>query len=449
MKYLTWLWKTLKWLMLTVLTCVVIVILINLKDQSPSQQALELSAPFRNVVNDRDNAYLYLLGLEAEETADPIAFGRKRLDKYNQVNLLGFKQPDGPIEPFTSDLKVNKFCDPWVDRCIQKIRSLAPGHLQAELDKHKRLLSRYQKLIQFNAFEEQLVPGLHSPFGVASYRMHSLYLANTTSNFIKGNRKQAFTALEMEIHFQRLALENARSLITKMLAVAQLHKDYRLLGEFIAETPSEELTQYADEIAKSLQFSKESLYLDHVFRYEYGFTRSITGSDAFMAMSADPDSWSNYFFTPFVSLFFKRQNSYNLTAENFSEHVSASHLTLDQWMAQQSEMQNKMGDMNRMQWHWVYNPIGKTLASVGAPAYSVYVGRVFDVYAMNRLVGAAWKIKTMKGNIAETSRQLPAEWLNPYTLKPFSWDAQDHELGFEPAGGRRSDRKFSLLLREN
>ncbi|TAK90014.1 MAG: hypothetical protein EPO06_10100 [Burkholderiaceae bacterium] len=439
-------WKIVKWLLLIAVACILLVILINLFDRKPSPAAVELAKPFVNTLQDRDNAYLYMLGFDADKNSDPIDAGRRRLDKYNQANALGFGTTD-PVEPIPeSHINIEKFCNPLAQRCLQEIRAADQKKLRATLTANAHLLGRYRTLQKFQSFEEQAVAGPHLPNIALHTQAQNLFLTEITAQYIGGKREEPLQALEMDIRFNRLVFEQSRSLIMKMIATVQLHKNYRLLGEFIADMRLEDLRRYEALIARALIFSESSLDMSPAIRYENDFIRKvgeILGNNK--ALSSLPEQRLDYLLSFLTRLVYNRQDFENQTAKWVSEYMAVSRLKPHEWVQERAALTHRLESMAQPDISWAYNPIGRISAWMASTSYVDYIDRVFDLYAMNRLVGASWKIRLMNTGVSEANKKLPTEWCNPYTGLPFDWNGETRELGFDPLH-KRADRKYSLSL---
>src|SRR5207253_7981607 len=79
----------------------------------------------------------------------------------------------------------------------------------------------------------------------------------------------------------------------------------------------------------------------------------------------------------------------------------------------------------------IYNPVGKLLVSSNLPQLNASFERIHDTDALVRLVAlqaeiVAQDVKT--DDVAAFSKKA----VDPYTGKPFAWDASTRQLSFEP-----------------
>jgi hypothetical protein len=98
---------------------------------------------------------------------------------------------------------------------------------------------------------------------------------------------------------------------------------------------------------------------------------------------------------------------------------------------------------------YIYNPMGKILASIAGAQYDSYPLRVYDVAAYQRLVYLAYQLKHQHVSTADVPSFLKAhpEWsTHPVDGKPFSWNAGSGELAVNTLGEHPKEQRFSVIL---
>jgi hypothetical protein len=86
-------------------------------------------------------------------------------------------------------------------------------------------------------------------------------------------------------------------------------------------------------------------------------------------------------------------------------------------------------------WTWFYNPGGKILVTTALPEYSIYLYRLRDLDALARLVCATLDVRWAAVPVESVGIYLAksdSHCHDPYTGKPFAWDAASGSLWFKP-----------------
>src|SRR3954469_7850124 len=79
----------------------------------------------------------------------------------------------------------------------------------------------------------------------------------------------------------------------------------------------------------------------------------------------------------------------------------------------------------------VYNPVGKIFFFNNTPTFNGYFERMHDADAFVRLVALQADIVALEAKGDDLAAVIQKS-KNPYTGKPFDWDADKQQLSFEP-----------------
>jgi hypothetical protein len=220
---------------------VVIWWLVNRIDEAPTAQAARLSQPFVNTLADVDNAWLYLLGMDAPEDISPVALGRTRLDAYekwansrprprrdDRVDEL-FRPHVRVIRPEVEQFGVDPWCPLREADCIDWVAS--QGQMLFRLtEPNLLLLNRYLAAMDMPQMEELASPHLAAPvidFEIATF--HRNLLAQDMNSPDLGPR--AVERLGQAAGFWRRVFRQARSLQLRLHASYQLEMSRRLFDQ--------------------------------------------------------------------------------------------------------------------------------------------------------------------------------------------------------------------------
>jgi len=111
----------------------------------------------------------------------------------------------------------------------------------------------------------------------------------------------------------------------------------------------------------------------------------------------------------------------------------------------------KLADSSLSAWSLVgaYNPIGKLLAGIAAPAGVTYPLRAWDAAALQRLVRAGYEIRRQRigpADIPAFLNQHPEWSTHPGDGRPFLWLPESRELRVQTIGEQPQGRRFSIRV---
>ncbi len=441
----------LKWFGLTFLALVGLMFLANAFDQDIRPEA-ELFADFSTEqVSPVQNAYFAILGHNAAALDDPHSVGieitvrhNERVAAAKEVDLTISSIPDLVLGPNKLQFKgdASKLCDHNAQRCLAEFGLKAPMIERLWAD-NRKLVERYYRLYDYPHYREVAAD---SPYILSAttgdHQTYSLIRAEIGLAALRGDVSQALEALRRDTRYQRMVLRECRTLITKMIATKRVRLNLALLSEIIANT---RLGNRGQLIAKEIltPFDQTEMDMSRVFRSEFGFTRYMFGvtSDWF---SSDHDSTESPWWSDIANVFFKKNATINLMYERDLGLVELARLPPDKLVAELASGHVDNHFQNQwLNWHTVYNPIGKFLAALATvDSWVQYIARVRNVDALNRLVSLQLTAK-QKGlserQIPEFLAQSDRSLTNPYTSELPRWDAESRSIYFLCLRERTSD----------
>jgi hypothetical protein len=224
-------------------------------------------------------------------------------------------------------------------------------------------------------------------------------------------------------------MAGSRSLLQKMLATAQLVRT-TLFASDVLTAHRARIGARAATLAEALRpLSAEERGLAPALRSEFAMAASAT----------DPARWRGEDFgigidTMLARPFYQHHASVNLVyAFNraWREVDNAPASELDAAFAKAKAAQPQFSV-----WDLAYNPVGKVLVFINAFQPAGYFERMHDADALVRLVALQARI------VAKNVKPDAIESINPYTGKPYGWDAKTRQLYFEPRGSYLKERKI-------
>jgi hypothetical protein len=398
------------------------------EELTPAARAV-LSAQAPNIPEEQ-NAYFFLLGLDAPPGSDPFAAGRAKLDEHRTRLAAprgGRKEQPVQNSAFSAPKEFSRdFCDGTKNDCLRVYQRAEREILKAVAD-NPVLVQRCESLYAYPSFADPSTPVLDDlllpAYSVAASCVR-LSHALAAIDIKNGRTAQALSRLARDNAFWRMLLAQANTLITKMVAVAMVRLHNRLFADVLSSDTAG-LTEKAAPFADPTRpITAAELDLTPVWLWEAGANaRLFSELDSVNAL-AQREEWNGAVaeaWTMFPG--YRRNATINMIVHRF-EQISTfcrnkPRLIVQNRDAFESEMgRPAMGNA-------LYNPIGKLLA-LGAPEVTDYPLRIHDLDALVRLVRLKQDILTrgvQDSNVQAFLDQSSPALFDPYTERPMNWDA--------------------------
>jgi hypothetical protein len=202
-----------------------------------------------------------------------------------------------------------------------------------------------------------------------------------------------------------------------------------------------------------LPFDPKDFAIGNAFAAEFRGTapvyKTITAASELVGSSAS-SRWPSRIGNAFAAHFFK----VNAT-ENMGAAIAA------RWMAL-ANSDPKEFEQNRQAFRewldkegphltsaYIYNPMGKVLATIAGTQYDSYPLRAYDVAAYQRLVYLVFQLKRQRiatPDVASFMKDHPEWSTHPVDGRPFQWNAETGELAVNTLGEHPKGQRFSVIL---
>jgi hypothetical protein len=161
--------------------------------------------------------------------------------------------------------------------------------------------------------------------------------------------------------------------------------------------------------------------------------------------SGAPRGWTDRLGSEVSGHFFKLNATVNLFAQQAGRLMA---VTPGPGVAAADK---KLADSSLSAWSLLgaYNPIGRLLAGIAAPAGVTYPLRAWDAAALQRLVRAGYEIRRQRIAAADIPAFLAQhpEWsTHPGDGRPFVWEAQSGEIRVQTIGEQPRGRRFHIRI---
>lgn len=446
--------KIIGWLLLATLLLVVlfylILVAINWKDQPPSAAVLrfEQIIAARPAVAADDNAAVYMWGFGAPTDGDPVEVGTRRM-KWLEAFDVGTQRDSDPLPEelsFQSEgspvvAHLGEACGQESDRlqCASVFEATARAWQPSDLD--ALALRRYEALLTRRAWRDVVPTNPAAPWPSFTNVTHAqrLYLLRLGQWAAQGRVDEVHQGLEADFAFWRTAVPAADSLIAQMIAVSALRQHF-LYSNVILRGLTPEQTTRAVPADWSREISIAERSMQRVMAGEMAFWKDIMveakrqGVEGTALAVEGPtfvERWTGYLTDPL----FKAQDTMNGVAERRLQLCKSFEVPIDQYLRvkQYWDTAPEEGEIS------LYNPVGNILLRIQATStYVSYVMRTSSVEGMRRAALLAVQLHThgaafdaVGGLIANSDLR------DPYTEKPFEWNAERRTVTFLAPDNRR------------
>jgi hypothetical protein len=410
--------KWLGWLVGGAVALVVVAYLallaINWRDRPPSEAARRLQAIYRDrpAVADADNGFVFVMSFAP-----------------------GYKSPRSPAAQ-----KIADACKApsWIE-CSRALEG-SEQTLREWIQSEQWLLDRYVTLLHRSGWVETVPTSASAPLPAYATVLDGQKILFAKA-YLRATDKDAAGVRELlgdDVRFWRRVLASSDILITKMIAVAALHRHFAI-GNLILRRlppdlelqaqPSEWSTTLSDVERSMLRtFTGEWVFGDHLMR-EALQSASVAASASSESEPGLIDRLTSRAFAPL----FQVQDTNNLRADMFIRGAETMNVPVEE-IPEATKRARKIFDQPdgaHEPFTTLYNPLGRMSVWVGASGFAGYGARVTDVEGSRRAAVLTTSLRSHKLPIEQIPAALAASDLRaPYTGKPFEWDADEQAIVF-------------------
>ncbi len=453
--------RTLGWLVGIVL-CVALLayalgFVVNLNDQPPSAETKMLATqqPSTPAVTDPGNAYLYILGFAAAPDADPAIAGLERHRWMLAATAEPNSEANAPPEDYDyrglrSDevAELAEACSRAEAECA---RLFEAGHSSVEqwLADEQWLLDRYRSLIAMNEFQEATLfdPMAPIPPYGAVFEGQKLLMAQGWRAASAGDAEAVRTALESDLVFWRIVLENSDGLVSKMVATSAIIRHFKLGNLVLREVPPD-IAPTAVPASWWVEISDEERSMLRCFAGEWRFFDHALQSVADNAIAgalgtANAGAWDRLLGTA-MKPFWQPQDISNRHARMMIDLANLYAVPFED-IPNAVRMAETLQASTHEPRSRLYNPIGNIVLSLGFSSFSNYAVRVSDLEGIRRAAIAVADLRAAAVEPQDVAVQLESSpRRNPYTGEAFKWQAENGSVTFK--GLEPHERSLHALI---
>jgi hypothetical protein len=317
-------------------------------------------------------------------------------------------------------------------------------------------MQRYSRLHGFKGYHEAATPSFYLLPAYVPSAVRQLYFADIALQLRTGTRSRqraALANLRDDIRTWGKVLAASESLVSKMVAVANLQGDLATLSDIIAESKLD-FEGSSREIRAALELVPESDWrIGSVYAHEFRLSAFMW--DQMRAAKLRPmifpedGRWWERLFDQIATPLLKINATQNLQAQEAAQRQRMGDAAPEKFLAARDAYRRWHENKFAFGPSYVYNPAGKVLAGIGWALYDGYALRAYDGAAFLRLVRLGYEIRSRKiGDeaIPGFMRQHP-EWAShPVNGAPFVWDRRKREIAVQTLGEQPKDRRFAISV---
>jgi len=391
-------------------------------------------------IPDQNNLFDAIVGFTVEPGKFPLSEGARLirmanldLDAYLKSGMLAHENTKPHFDPhwenpaLTASDDINLLCDPRMKACLD-IWLAQQQTIENSLLENAVLLNRYQQMQQYTMYHNGLTPDIRIPIPELSsfIAINRLYGIMYAILYLSGGHEAALSALKRDVKFVRRLLQQANTMLVKMIALSMLKHDLYIY-ETLMDVPAKD--NYFSEYIPMLT-AEERSFLSPV-KYEFNVNKKLVTE-----IKEYPDIYLHEFYypewLPFPML--KKNHSINMLFKAFDAILEDSKLSADEFYRLASNNPDRKQKLKPDWLSFIYNPIGSILLSVSLPDFDKYIIHMHDMDGLITLVNLKQKIK--RENISSDSINAYLEenrknFSNPYTGESIHWDNLEQTLWTE------------------
>jgi hypothetical protein len=421
-----------------------VLVVINWNDRPPSAAArqFEQILAARPAVAAADNALVYIQGFGAPTDGDPVELGSRRmawLETYDvDTSLDSDPVRDGLSfsdqgSPFVTH--VWNACGQDADRkqCASVFESAARDWLPTDLD--ALALRRYEALLTRRAWRDTVPLDVAAPLPAYQNVMlaQRMYLLRLAQWALQGRVDEVRDGLSADFAFWRTAVPAADSLIGQMIAVAALRQHF-FFSSLVLRNLSLEQAALALPVDWTREFTAAERSMRRVLAAETASMKRILVDGKRQAMEgkapagAEDPGFGEKWLGRATDPLFQLQDTVNARADHFTRLCETFEVPMNQYL----QAQKTWNEQDRKPGISMYNPVGAIVSMIDAGSYYVqYTLRTASVEGMRRAALLSVQLRG-RGIAPEAAgaEVVRSELRDPYTDKPFEWNAARHSVTF-------------------
>ena len=416
-------------------------VLVNFFDQSLAPEARELFTR-REVPFSEDSGWAVLAGFHAPPGEEARRYAAE-LRRQGAQGKPGQRRVH-KARPLEVRAAVELLCTPAEMDCVRAFAA-RPDSIEDLVADNAILLARYQELLRSRKLTDVMEVFDYFDGATSNFPMvlvaQQVWLSQVGLRAAQGRHGEAIAGLEADAAFQRAWLEEAGSILTKLVAAGGLTRDLLLAGQIArsGQFLSAEQWRALDRIAAPLTPAQYGIA--PVVRIEAALFADILDH-----LVADARTTGWHLRDPraraeIASATVRRNATLSFAYPLFAQWARVDDVPTARLASVVDRIGRARHEHLAPDFTWLYNYAGKNFASE-ATDFSDYAYRLRDVDALGaamRCVIAIHRDRTLAEHAAVVIASAAA-CVDPYEGRAFAWDPQNAEISFRPRSPRHVKR---------
>ncbi|MEN1940782.1 hypothetical protein WCE39_06735 [Luteimonas sp. MJ174] len=399
---------------------------INWNDEPPSAGTEQLVAMKRDrpPLADAANGYIHALGIAATADMDPVQLGGARnayIETFVSTSAAdGYPALPGRNAEYRAGrspevVALAAACGDDHPACAETLGA-HPGALAQWLASEQWLLDRYRRMLATAAWREAIPVDANTPLAGYQHALEGqkLHLLAAWQQALAPDPAAVRDLLEQDLVFWREVLASSDLLISKMVAVAAVRRNFAFGNLALRELPRD-----LASAAVPPSWRQPLTLAERSLARPLGGEWQVIGASLRMAMSPEAQAGAAAGLAERLQRpLFKEQATLNLFAARMLHLGAMSELPYrDVGQALEGLPQSEEGALQGLR---PYNLVGAVMASVPAPTYVNYIARISDLEGERRAVLLAATLRgagIQRDDMAAAVRDAPLR--GPYDEAPF------------------------------
>ncbi|VAW97350.1 hypothetical protein MNBD_GAMMA21-1927 [hydrothermal vent metagenome] len=436
--------KLAKYLLLTFVATLLILIVVNLKDEDflPIPDLAEKQEPIEKSVN----AYYAIVGFNAATGEDMQQTGYKVVDEFERY-VIDKNDFDFKVEQVAraSGLEIKGNSNElFLFELDEKYFAYLLKNKQAILDfkqKNHHLYKRYRKLITYQQFKED---SFYIPSWSGILTMHKLHLNLIGLEWLEGDKNRAVAMLSETMNFSRMLFDDSEMLISRMIATALLAIGLRHYSEI--SRVCKNCTSLDRIIQPMSSLSRNDICLKKSFNAELKYVKRDVIKAELYDLKYDDDV--NLFYWLANKYFLQPAATFNNISDVYNKLLQTCELKTYEISTFLERNQGKI-DYDFPWYSYLYNPAGKYfLENFGFSSLSSYIDTMLYLETQIRMLRLQRMIYTNNikpDDVASYLDQQDENLKNPFTNNSFKYNKESNMLFY----GNDQSKSITVPLRRN
>jgi hypothetical protein len=453
--------KTVKWSLgiLAAFVSGIVMSWVLLSDEALNPDAkLVLEAEPR--IAPEQNAFYALWGFKASPELDAFEVGKQIVSaQAAALRSGGFTATFAPnaywgTKPLQDNSMPLRYCKGMSEKqsCLTALGENRKV-IETKLREQDLYVQRYRALRRYTQYEDAMAPTHNMPVlpWQTVTKVGELVDAKIVFAMTEPPKRAAALAeLDAEIVLWKTISRDASTILSRLMATAQLGRKYRLASELLTEYP-QIANEHRDIVAKITQpLTLEDINMQRMFEGEFRYTALAVHSVRYdaninSAGAAELSVRPAWLAAPWEAVTYKRNATINMQHRDMTASGNFYSQSAGEILTQQSEFSEKLNHYKPFRPStWLYNPAGKILTSIVTPQYRGYAYRIHDLAGYSRLVELQRQAALKGAPTAKAGELIAAadiNLLNPYSGKPMDFDAAAGTISFAAKGSSSADQE--------